>query len=286
MNTTTFKAHLLSMFKDNMYDRYVGNKRTGKLNTRKIYKVNTTDKVFQRKEERKNKRYNISLLVDCSGSMAGGLFTEPKWEEASNAARRLAETFNNIENIDLEIVGFNTIDHMIKEFDEPLDLKKKPIDLIISDITRERTDSGFKFHRALYFDEKTKKVELNGNEVNGSYQHLTQGNCDGKTVYEAVERIKERDGKHIIIMLSDGKPSFDVGFEWHCFDRPKKRYSDYDLKKIVNQAIKDGIIFLGIGMKDASVKKYYPPKNTLVINDMCTLYPELIKIFSSLLSRS
>lgn len=63
-----------SIMRDNQYDREVGGYRSGKLTKRGIYKVMTNStRVFTRKTERKNKKYNVIMLIDESGSMINGL---------------------------------------------------------------------------------------------------------------------------------------------------------------------------------------------------------------------
>lgn len=63
-----------SIMRDNQYDREVGGYRSGKLTKRGVYKVLTNStRVFTRKTEPKNKKYNVIMLIDESESMSEGL---------------------------------------------------------------------------------------------------------------------------------------------------------------------------------------------------------------------
>ena len=63
MNDVTFQRFLSSVMLDNKYDRFVKNRRTGKLDTRNIYKIKFSEKIFKRREARKNKHYAVTLAA-------------------------------------------------------------------------------------------------------------------------------------------------------------------------------------------------------------------------------
>lgn len=111
MDDNVFRARLSSIMTDNKYDRRVRNRTRGKLDMTRLFKVPTkAQSVFTQKLERKNKRYNVVLVVDESGSMHGD-----KIVKAADIAVFLAKHFTGL-NLDLEIVGFNHYIYTHKNF--------------------------------------------------------------------------------------------------------------------------------------------------------------------------
>ena len=109
-----FVKKLGSILKDNKYDRTWWNFRSGKLDTKKLYKWKCgSDKLFTRKIERKHKDYNVSLLVDESGSMCDC----NKNRNAFKATILLAEVLNKVW-INFSISWFNTTTRVYKKFSE------------------------------------------------------------------------------------------------------------------------------------------------------------------------
>lgn len=73
MRINAFYNRIGSVMKDNMYDRTVVGYRSGSIANRSLYKtqIENQTRVFARKQERENKQYSISILLDVSGSMQG-----------------------------------------------------------------------------------------------------------------------------------------------------------------------------------------------------------------------
>lgn len=73
MRINAFYNRIGSVMKDNMYDRTVVGYRSGSIANRTLYKtqIENQTRVFARKQERENKQYSISILLDVSGSMKG-----------------------------------------------------------------------------------------------------------------------------------------------------------------------------------------------------------------------
>lgn len=68
----SFYKKLCSILKDNAYSRSVGGYKSGKLDTRRVYKVgikSDNTRVFRRRLERQGKNYNVAIVLDHSGSM-------------------------------------------------------------------------------------------------------------------------------------------------------------------------------------------------------------------------
>lgn len=119
---SVFRERLRSIMTDNMYDRHVRGRTRGKLDLTRLWKGETgATTLFTQKQARKNKKYNVLLLVDESGSMGDG--PRSKMAVASEATVFLAQSFQGI-NINLAIVGFNAYIKVHKGFDEKMpDLK-------------------------------------------------------------------------------------------------------------------------------------------------------------------
>jgi hypothetical protein len=72
LTDAVFRQQLKNIMIDNAFDRRVRGRKRGKLDMKSLYKVPAKrENIFTLKEARKNKRYNVLLLVDESGSMGG-----------------------------------------------------------------------------------------------------------------------------------------------------------------------------------------------------------------------
>ena len=108
-------------------------------------------------------------------------------------------------------------------------------------------------------------------------------NSDGKAISSAVRRLLPHEGKKIIIVLSDGQPA-TIGYMPP--DRnDTKTLSEFDLKEEVEKAIKDGVVFLGVGIHSHSVYSYYPRENTTVINDAKDIYSAIAQLLAKNIRR-
>jgi hypothetical protein len=110
MNDITFSKLFSSVMLDNKFDRFVKNRRTGKLDTKGLYKVDTSSRLFKKREARKNKNYAVSLVVDVSGSMRG-----EKLNTASESAKKLSFHLSKI-GINHNVVVFASHVEEVKPF--------------------------------------------------------------------------------------------------------------------------------------------------------------------------
>ena len=287
MNAPTFKSKLNSIMKDNMYDRHVGNKRSGVIDNRSLSKIGYSDKVFSRKEERKNKYYNVSLLIDCSGSMNSG-----RLDAAIRMLEELVPLLNSMPSIDLEIHTFNTLITKIQSFGGK-HVDKSKIDSLLnnalrSDYTLEYTPStGETSHiygivRARKPEDKSREGLSVGNGAGGY-------NSDGLAINYVSEGIANKKGKNIVIVLSDGEPAppDSMLVDHHTLGKRYEgmKHDDFNLKKEVINAMKKGIVFIGVGIQTDRVKQYYPKQNTAVVQDLNTMFSSLITVFNKQLKR-
>lgn len=293
MNDVTFQRKLLSVLKDNMYQRYVGRKRTGKLDTKKLYRVHTTNRVFKKPVELKGSQYSITVLVDLSGSMSGS-----KEESARKATIMLSRSLEKV-RVPHQIYGFNSALIGLKSFQEKNldeDLMKKmmmaqthPRRMRINELPKKLrpTVTYIKKDDYLYGCDHPDFYQI---YESGNFQRLERGahgNFDGYFVQRVMDTVAGRKGTNIIIMLSDGKPAHDHGdFKVPSKGKKDKYYlADYPLEGIVHSAIQKGIVFVGIGINSNAVEKYYPPRNTAVVQDLKELYPSIISKLDNLVKR-
>lgn len=138
MKVNAFYTRIGSIMKDNMYDRTVVGFRSGKIANKTIYKtqIENQTKIFSRKQERANKQYAISILVDISGSM-----NDYMGYDGGEDNRRLAVAVDMVEllvkglernNIRFAVSFFGGDVETYKQFDKkmPKDLRKRAFNLM------------------------------------------------------------------------------------------------------------------------------------------------------------
>ena len=132
-----FRKKLSSILKDNRLARQGGTFRSGKLNTKKLYKWKCDDtKVFSRKVMRQHKDYNVVLVVDESSSMRG--------ERALNATKTavlLAEVLDYCA-IPFSVIGFGSDLREYKKLSEPFTwVKKRNLESILPSVSGVTSDA-------------------------------------------------------------------------------------------------------------------------------------------------
>lgn len=165
----TYANRFNSILKDNAYDRYEGRYRTGALNERRLYQHSLGKfNLFQRKNDVKNKNYEIILLVDESGSMAHGNNVQ-----ALKSSIFLTEVFTKLK-IPHSIYGFNGHYYSHKTKEQGIDPKMK---------------------RSL--------MDI----VNNTHNYYAGYNCDGHFLLEAFKEFTNLDNEKILMVISDGHPA-------------------------------------------------------------------------------
>lgn len=141
---SVFQAKLLSVMNDNQFDRRLKGRTRGKLDMTRLYKAPTgAQGIFTLKSMRRNKKYNVVMVVDQSGSMfdqylylsknSMNAWSDPaspthmvagsKIEVAGEACQFLAEHFNRIPGLDLMILGYSGRHTVHKKFGDRTNLK-------------------------------------------------------------------------------------------------------------------------------------------------------------------
>jgi len=118
-----FQARLESIMNDNQFDRRLTGRTRGKLDMKRLYKAQSgATNLFTQKTMRRNRKYNIVIVVDESGSMYNGAGTDSRIYQAGLTCQFLAEHFNRLPGIDLAVVGFSDYTTVHKQFNERLKL--------------------------------------------------------------------------------------------------------------------------------------------------------------------
>lgn len=241
-----FRHQLSNVMLDNKYDRMLRGRTRGKLDMTRLYKVPTQARnVFKQKQARRGKVYNVLLLVDESGSMSGS-----KARTAAECTVFLAKAFEGI-NINVAIIGFNSIVTTRKEFNSPADY-----------------DRIYESIRTMNF-RKGAGANNDWDALNKAYQMFN----------------KAPEGENILIMMSDGEPASEddayfVDIKGNRETSPKgtDTLSNYerDSKTHLHHLVKANahrVTSIGIGIKEGG----WQIPNYEVVSDLNDLKPTIIK---------
>lgn len=247
MHDTVFQTQLRNVMLDNRYDRRVRGRTRGKLDMGRLFKVPTGSRtVFTQKMARKNKHYNVVLVVDESGSMRG-----KESECAAETTLFLAKSLMAI-GIDVAIVGFNKYINVRKEFDTPLN------------------------ERSVYWGIESTN-HGNGAGSNNDYDALNMA-------YHMLDNVP-REGKNIVLFISDGQPASSDNYAYFNIKgdkfKPFKHRSPLDAfqkdqKEHLHHLVKANdhrATSVGIGIYEGG---WQIPEN-FVIEDLKDLKGEIIK---------
>lgn len=194
------------------------------------------DRVFRQRYETRARNTAVSLLVDCSGSMAWGA----KIRVAGMAAFALSSTLERLK-IAHEVIGFTT--HASAA--------------MTTAIKAEGSGICYARSEALYMPLFKGFSERLNPAAQSRLAHLTEGECtewlrenvDGECLQIAARRLKQQPAeRHLLIVLSDGSPACPGN------RRQLERHLMQAARKLDEDA---GIEVVGIGIMDASVEKYY-----------------------------
>ncbi|WP_270820169.1 cobaltochelatase CobT-related protein [Aeromonas sp. Y311-2] len=241
---------------------------SGRINTAALSRLFVGDtRVFRRKVEHRSKSFDVSLLIDCSGSMAHGTGSLTRFQTAMVAAYAMADTLHRI-GVNFEILGFTTKSHT-SEWSESC--------------YREMHKHGVKFGRIdwLYmpifksFEERWGPKAMERIGAAFSTDNFLRENVDGECVQIAAQRlIAQRSEGKMLIVLSDGVPAC------HTYDHSSL---SRHLSKSVKSAEKAGIKVIGVGIDTDSVSRFYD--DHIVLRDVTKLPTELVEQVQRVLLR-
>ncbi len=250
-----------------------GGQRSGRLHSAALHRLASGDhRIFTRREEHNAEDSAVTLLVDCSGSMSG-----TKIDIALEAAYAFSQTLDRI-GIRHEVLGFTCNPDMGwlwgatgKEMKE------------------EQARMGREFSRVepirmlifKAFDESFRRARIRF----GAMRHATSAtrqaptaldqNIDGESIlYAAGRLLAQRQQRKVLIVLSDGAPRAAFGDARHIREHAKIAVETCEQR---------GVETLGIGIQDASVKRYY--KKHLVLNSVQALPTTVMRELGKILLR-
>jgi hypothetical protein len=202
-----FQARLRNVMKDNAFDRRVRGRKRGKLDMKSLYKVPAkVENVFTLKEARKNKHYNVILLVDQSGSM----FSLPRRgsQEYHLERQRIINNYNagripsHLAQQQIEQLGQGH--RLIDIAADCAAFLAKSLDRVDVKYAVIGYDSGSRWHKKLdqsATDDKLKKIKYDIVHTAGGGTTLTP---PLKKAYAELRKTPEY--QNIVICISDGSP--------------------------------------------------------------------------------
>lgn len=248
---------LKSILKDNSSKREIGNKEYGLLDLKKLHKIVTTGKVFKRKALITDKKYSVSLLVDCSGSMRKG----QRNIQAAMATIKFIQEYG--EYVDIEATGFHRDLIALKSFGEPI--SKKMLQEIFFLITSTSN----------CYDLVCRRLR------NKNYGKLgASGNHDHLALIAGEKKLLSRDGQKFMVIFSDGAPDCDVGCGCRICHGGQLSSA---LKKEAERIEKTEIKLFSIGIQSGAIRNYY--KNWKIVNEVAQLSKTLVELIGSQIKR-
>ena len=232
------------------------------------------DRLFKKKAQIDQKSMAVQLVVDCSGSMSGGMVNysrgdiEPgdinsKIDSALISAWIFAQTLDLLK-IPCEVIGFTTDRH------ERIHREHELID-------EASEHPGFSRYESIYlpifkgFDEKFGPRQKNriASVINRPMSILCE-NIDGESLRLASLRLADRkEDKKVMLVFSDGSPSCAMS---------KITDLNKDTQKAIQQIEDEGINLVGVGILDPSVKRFY--RKHVVLNSIKDLPGRTLKEMS------
>lgn len=281
MKLASAQQHLKRILKDNMFRRHVLSK-SGRLSFNQLARYKVTQKIFSKPQENQGQQYHVELLLDNSGSMYHSWSSDPKARPALKATESLCKLFGPVSDLRVTMFNYQDITANWKSFDGDA-LFKKYHEEEQDDRVHERVVDGIKI------------IEPCEGECSLRNFSALCGNWDMVTFQNAVNRLVKKEGKKIILVLSDGRPNLDRhDREYHAeAEHPIKeklkiaglradKYVPSDYLSMTRSAEKNGIFVHGFGIKTNGPKEYFD--NFTLIENPEQIYEEVIKALQGIAS--
>lgn len=289
MNKAVFQTKLFRLMKQNQDDAKKRKTKTGLIDSSRLSRYQLTNRVFKhRNQEKEGKNYFVSILMDCSGSMRDGCAKDKICCETVIA---LCDSLKVIPGMHFEVVGFNSFEVKYKDYAERYNAKT--IEKMYYSQYGVGCYLGATEDKDLVFREK--KEDLKDCTYINYYCGAAGENHDGVAVYNSLQRMKERKGRKILLVFSDGAPTMGYAAKELIQGRFVETISGSKelcaaqntgpargLQWAVESKEKD-VDILGVGIIDSSVKRYYP--HYIIVNNVKCLYIETVKALSGLFKK-
>lgn len=245
-----------------------GAQHSGRINSNSLSRLFVGDvRVFKKKVEHRTQDYDVSIVIDCSGSMNSSSGGMSRQEAAMMAAYTIGSALDAI-GVNFELIGFTT----------------KECKLNHTEVTKAESKVGKRYSRtgAIYMPVFKSFDELWSPEVWRRLAMFTidsrhmQENADGECIMIAAKRLmaQKSSGKAMIV-LSDGQPS--------CYGEcgGDTRAQGNHLRKVIKEITEAGIKTFGIGIQSEAVRHFYPQH--AVLTDIRKLPEEVVGRVSDVL---
>lgn len=237
---------LVNLLREEVYLRYAGYYRTGRLNKAKLWKQRIGNyRLFQRPVPGSSHAVAFTLLVDESASMKG----QDKYKLAMKTALLLGETLDFV-GVPLEIIGYTTEDYEARS----------ALKLGLTPAHEYRTTRCSPLEHRIYkrFDEPFHAVRARLTGIEPRHN-----NWDEEHLMFAYQRIQERsERRKVIIIIGDGQPNGDANY----------------LIDTVEKIESTGCKLIGVGIGAEYVKEIYSA--AVVVNDFMQMGEELLQILA------
>lgn len=242
-----FLSHrLTNLIREEVYLRFAGYHRTGRLNKAKLWKQRIGNyRLFQRPTISSSHAVAFTLLVDESASMKG----RDKYKMAMKAALLLGETLDLV-SVPLEIIGYTT-----EEYEARAAMK-----LGLTPAYQYRTTRCSPLEHRIYkrFDEPyfSARIRLTGIEPR-------HNNWDEESLMFAFHRLQARaERRKIMIVICDGQPNGDANH----------------LIETIQWIESFGCKLIGVGIDSNFIQEVY--RNAVVVTDFRQMAEELLEILA------
>jgi hypothetical protein len=237
---------LTNLIREEVYLRFAGYHRTGRLNKAKLWKQRIGNyRLFQRPTVSSSQAVAFTLLVDESASMKG----KDKYKMAIKAALLLGETLDLV-SVPLEIIGYSTVEY---EARAALKLGLAPAYLYRDTRCSPLEHRVYKRFNDPYFAVRARLTKI----------EPRHNNWDEESLMFAFHRMQTRaEPRKVMIVICDGQPNGDA---------------DY-LIKTVKWIEGSGCKLIGIGIDTTTIKEIYT--HAVVVTDFRQMAEELLEILA------
>lgn len=227
--TGTIQKNLERAFAARKLSHVTPGRRSGKLRASALHRLASGDvRVFEKREPAFVTHAAVSLLIDCSGSMAGAPV-----RLAAVSAYALSTVLARL-GVPFEVAGFTTLKLACVPIDWERWSRFEPLYMPLFKRFEDRWDAPARERLASLLTFPVSRM---------------RNNVDGECVERAAARLALRpEGRRILIVLSDGEPAAEG------------RLADQEahLAAVTASLPRRGIDAIGLGIMSEAVERFYP----------------------------
>ena len=227
--TGTIQKNLERAFAARKLSHVTPGRRSGKLRASALHRLASGDvRVFEKREPAFVTHATVSLLIDCSGSMAGAPV-----RLAAVSAYALSTVLARL-GVPFEVAGFTTLKLACVPIDWERWSRFEPLYMPLFKRFEDRWDAPARERLASLLTFPVSRM---------------RNNVDGECVERAAARLALRpEGRRILIVLSDGEPAAEG------------RLADQEahLAAVTASLPRRGIDAIGLGIMSEAVERFYP----------------------------